>query len=218
MRHRLLLPVAAMLAAALGLAAPATAQNNGHLDGQWLNAQLKAKLTLTSYGGTFDFATLTQKVKLDIGRERCYVALHWRGENSFTYDAASVCQDAAGVWAVIGDCRLFEVADGTVLSRSCRLPFLAAGDRIAGPGARELGADALLRFDAKLNKDGEARSVKFSGSKRVTAFRSDYTQGGGPNALGTFGAGDGKLKLKSVNPDNVPAGAHAAFQTWIAGD
>ena len=217
MRNRICFAVCATVA---GLAGPAGAQNDGHLDGEWMSAQLKGKVTLASFAGTFDFGTLEEKVKLDTGSERCYLALHWRGLDNFSYSAVSVCQDAAGAWYAIDDCRLFEMADGTIVSRSCSLPFIAEGDRVAGPGGREFIAETFMRLDAKLGSDGEVKSIKFSGNKgsKVGVFRADYTQGGGANANGSFGGGLGKLKLEHIDSEDVPPGAHAAFQNWVAED
>lgn len=195
--------------AVLGLATSALAQNDGHLDGVWMQADFKAKVNLVDYSGPPPWTTL-EKVKLQTAEDHCYVVLDWDGPDSYQYDAISICQDASGDWDWLDDSTFYEIGDGegSIADDWAELEFLAEGDDFDDDA--EFDTEGFLKLTPKI-KDGVVEKVKLLGNKgkKTMAYREVE------NGSEVYGTGKGKLKLKVVPEAEVPAGAQEAYQDWL---
>jgi len=197
--------IAACLAAVFGGGAPVHAAGEGFLDAKWLSGRITTTIhKAIDWSGPGPWDQL-KNVKIDSGKDNCYVRLNWGGPGSFVYDLVAYCLNGNGLWER-GEYnpQLWELNDGkrSIGSDLGSLYFAQKGKTFHGFPENHafIGYDGAMVLTPKFDKNGNLSSVVAT----VNAG-SIYSWDSGSQIGGTSRAGG--LKLSLVNTDEVPQGA-----------
>jgi len=210
--------ISTLILAASSLCTQAYAANDGHLDGYWFKARIKTSIpvamdwTNPPQQGTRP-GKIIKNVKVDSGKDNCYVALAWGGQDKFSYLMLPVCKridNGAEVWELsefIEDTLLLELNDGKSIGFDIAKLYLAQKDKPfhGFPEGKYAytGYHGTIIFTPTLDKNGQIKTIK---AKSNTGFIYSYDNA---THIGGTSRSSG-LTLKFIKEANVPAGAKCA--------
>lgn len=197
-----------LLSVALGFSAPTYAQNDGHMDNLWLSARIKTKLTKaidwTSWpAGPFE---LLKNIKVDTGKNNCYIHLTWDGVDSNSYTWKSFCLNGDAKWEQVNRGTLYEFIGSQSIGNDWEniqlgLPGRFVNNFPAGYAFAEYDGSFILT--PKINKKRVVTRVNPATFKGSIYYYDDSTEIGGTSHSGGLNINLAK---------NVPPGAIACAE------
>ncbi|MGR9086567.1 MAG: hypothetical protein ACU841_05760 [Gammaproteobacteria bacterium] len=194
-----------MLSAALGFGASVFAQNDGHMDNVWLSARIKTKVKhavdWTNWpSGPFE---LIKNIKVDSGKDNCFIHLSWDGLDTYSYTRRSFCLNGNSQWEQVDRGTLYEFIDSQSIGTDWAnivlgLPGGFVRNYPNGYVFAEYNGSFVLT--PGFNKQGEVKRVTPTLLKGEMYYYDDATEIGGSSPKGG-------LHLR--NAKDVPPGAVA---------
>jgi hypothetical protein len=217
--------IASFILAASGIGAPAYAANavppltnTGHLDGVWLKARIKTSVPSSLNWTNPKAGEIVKNVKIDTGKDTCYIALAWGGLDTFSYLMLPVCKrnnNGTEVWELsefLENAVLFELSDGKSVGIDFAKLYLAQKDKpFHGfpTGYAYTGYQGTIILTPKFNSNGAIKTVTAKANSGTLYSYDSNTKIGGSSRSG--------FTLKFVNEVNVPAGAKCAVGIPVPG-
>jgi len=203
--------VSAFALAASSLLTPAYAANDGHLDGYWFSARINTSIP-TAINWTNPqpetAGKIVKNVKVDSGKDTCFVALAWGGKDTYSYLMLPVCKNAAGAWELsefLENSTLKELNDGISIGLDYASLYLAQKDKpFHGfpAGYAYTGYQGTIVITPKLRKGNIINITATTNSGGIYSYDQGTKTGGTSRS--------GSLLMRLVDQADVPAAAKCA--------